>query len=80
MTDFNIDAAIQSAGFESSKQHQTAMAVQAMMSSVTELCSLACEGDGYEIVRQDLHELEIVHGRLALLLSALRQPVMQAAE
>jgi hypothetical protein len=63
----------------SGKDHQVAMTVRAMMSAITDLCELANDGVGYELIQHDLADLELSHARLGHLLDSL-QSVRRAAQ
>lgn len=62
-----------------SKEHQTAMAVRSMMSAITDLCEIANDGIGYDLIQKDVADLELSHARLGHLLDSL-QSVRRAAQ
>ena len=61
------------------KDHEVAMTVRAMMSAITDLCEMAHDGIGYDLIRCDIDDLELSHARLGQLLDSL-QSVRRAAQ
>lgn len=57
--------------FASDKDHEVAMAVRAMMSAITDLCEMANDGIGYELIQGDIDDLELSHAKLGHLLDSL---------
>lgn len=55
----------------SGKDHEVAMAVRSMMSAITDLCEMANDGIGYELIQGDIDDLELSHSRLGTLLDSL---------
>ena len=61
------------------KDHEVAMTVRAMMSAITDLCEMANDGIGYDLIRGDIDDLELSHARLGHLLDSLNA-VRRAAQ
>ena len=57
--------------FANSKDHEAAMAVRAMMGAITDLCEMANDGIGYELIQQNVDDLELSFARLGSLLDSL---------
>lgn len=65
--------------FASGKDHEVAMTVRAMMSAITDLCEMANDGIGYELIQSDISDLELSHARLGSLLDSLHS-IKKAAQ
>jgi hypothetical protein len=70
---------IQDDRFAAAKDHETAMTVRAMMSAITDLCELAKDDIGYDLIQSNIDDVELSHARLGQLLDNL-QSTKRAAQ
>ena len=52
--------------------HREAMAIHTLSSTVAELMRISADGIGFDLLRNDIPDLEAAYFRLSLLLSALQ--------
>lgn len=62
---------IQDDKFAAEPSHAVAITVLSMMSAISDLCEMASQGIGYDLIQSDIDDLELSHARLGQLLDSL---------